>query len=110
MTDIFEIEDEFIFCDEFLKNVYNINNFSDAQNFVKLNPTLNYYTLGLVLNCIHRVYLDTPEYPIPEIIEHYKQICEKLYNKKITADFIKTTILNLKHKTYILNFDEYLLK
>lgn len=83
---------------DFLKQIYNIKNINDVENFLENNliqlPILSQIRL---CNSIYKVYRDNDMFPSDSFIDNVKKIIEKKYNLKIKSEKIINKIMSVKH-------------
>ena len=101
---IFNITDENLFTKTFLKNIYNINNYSDFINFLKINKNLNVNTMFFLCGMFNFLFLNEELHPEDIFLNTLTECVFKRKNVKIPTSFFKSKILSIKHKLNSLNF------
>lgn len=100
-------EDEYLFCKNFLKDVYDIKNINDATKYIENNyDNLTHYTGERLLNTIYYVFSNSVDYPNDTIINLTIKIYKDLYtnekNKQkveqlCTYDNVKNILYSIKN-------------
>lgn len=101
---IFNIKDEYLFTKTFLKNVYNINNYGDFINFLKINKNLNKDTMLFLCEMFNFQFLNEELHPEDIFLKTVSECVLEKYDVKIPESFFKTKILSIKHKLNTVNF------
>jgi len=97
--------------DAFLKQIYNISNILEVNQFEQNNinelPILSQKRL---INCIYQVYKDNDTFPSENFINITKNILKELYNINAKSKKIIDYIMNNKYKTNWPDLFDYLAK
>jgi hypothetical protein len=105
-NNIFNIKDEYLFTKIFLKNVYNINNYDDFINFLKINKNLNKDTMCFLCEMFNFQFLNEELHPEDIFLKTVVESVAEKYDVKIPESYFKSKILSIKHKLNTVNFIE----
>lgn len=101
---IFNIKDEYLFTKTLLKNVYNINNYTEFINFLKINKSLNSATMFFICELFNYQFLNEELHPEDIFLKTVADSVFSIFQVKISESYFKNQILSIKHKTNYVNF------